>query len=290
MAGRLCALAGRNGKRECELKAVWLRRTTGLLVVFALLFAACSTAETPTEEVEDNPADLTATVEAAATPTPVEPTLTPDPFPDEGPWAVTFETDDGVLLTGTVYGKSTIGLVLVPMYPGGQDGWRPFAQAAAEAGYRALTLDLRGYDESEGNADLLDGPLDVAAAAAFLRAYGSETIFVFGSGEGGVLAAQYAVENTTIAGLAVLSSQQTYNELSLTDSDLAGLAIPSLWVAARQDMAHDIETMADLAGGPGQDVWIYEGSSLHGTYIFEGADGGDLIRRLLDFVAVVSEG
>jgi hypothetical protein len=46
--------------------------------------------------------------------------------------------------------------------------------------------------------------------------------------------------------------------------------------------------MSALAGSAKKDLWIYEGSSLHGTYIFDGADGPDMQRRLLEFVAAVT--
>ena len=53
-------------------------------------------------------------------------------------------------------------------------------------------------------------------------------------------------------------------------------------------MTQNTEEMYDLAGGSDKDMWMYEGSSLQGTFIFDGADANDLRTRLLDFVARVT--
>ena len=46
--------------------------------------------------------------------------------------------------------------------------------------------------------------------------------------------------------------------------------------------------MSALVGSTDNELWIYEGSSLHGTYIFEGSDGPDMTQRLLTFVSRVT--
>ena len=226
---------------------------------------------------------------ANPTPTNAQPTATPEePFPGDGPWEVTFQTADGVTLEGVLYGKGSIGIVLAPGYPGEQAGWAAFAQAAAAQGYRALTFDLRSYGPSRGDHSLADTPADLAAALAFLREQGVVSIVLMGAGEGGIAAIRVASQESGVAGLVVISSPRAIEGLEATDADLQALRLPSLWIGARTDMEQAVEDMAKTAGGSDVEVWIYEGSSLHGTYLFEGADGPDLQRRLLEFVARVT--
>jgi hypothetical protein len=219
---------------------------------------------------------------SAAEPTSPPPTATV-PFEGEGPWEADFETADGVALHGTLFGgEADTGIVLAPNYPGGAAAWHAFAEAAAERGYRALAFDLRGQGESGGEADLAAAPDDVAAAAAFLRERGAERIILMGGGEGAMAAVLAAASGEDIAGLAAISPMREYGGMAVTEADLAGLSAPSLWIGARTDMTQDAEGMAGQAGGE-PEIWIYEGSSLHGTYILEGIDAPDLTERLLDF-------
>ena len=161
-----------------------------LLLILSLLgclgLAACSSPQPqpPTTEpvsdsapTEEAPA---ATVEAPTTaPTPEE------PFPGDGPWSVTFVTEDGLTLHGTVFGKGAAGIVLAPMYIGGPDAWFPFAQMLSENGYRVLTFDYRGYGESEGSRDVTQAAVDVTAAVDFLKANDVSPMVIIGAGIGG---------------------------------------------------------------------------------------------------------
>jgi pimeloyl-ACP methyl ester carboxylesterase len=217
------------------------------------------------------------------------PTPTPDPFSGDGPWTVTFETEDGETLNGTLFGRGPVDIVLAPDYPGKQEGWVPFAEAAAQSGYRALTFDFRGYADPEDRVEWADSPTDLDTALTFLRAHGGQQFVVMGAGQGGLAAILAAGEHDDVIGLAVLSTPREVNGLDLTNGDLRRIDVPSLWVGARTDLSQSVEEFSDLAGGGDKEMWIYEGSSLHGTFLFQGADQADLIRRLLDFADQVSK-
>lgn len=224
-------------------------------------------------------------------PTIEPPTPTPaDPFPGEGPWPVTFKAADGVNLAGMVYGKGDTAFVLVPMYPGEPVAWEGFANQAAAEGFRALAFDLRGHGESAGEADFTAAPDDIAGALAYLREHGVESIVLVGAGMSTIPAIQAAGEEGAVDGLALLSALREDGGVELTNADLEALAVPTLWLAARVDMTHNTEEMAERAASPVKDVWIYEGTSLRGTYLFEGADAADVTRRLLEFAASVAGG
>jgi alpha/beta superfamily hydrolase len=174
------------------------------------------------------------------------------------------------------------------MYIGGEDAWFSFAQTLAESGYRALTFDYRGFGESEGTRDVTQAPADVTAAVGFLQASEASPVVILGAGIGGSAGAKAASQDATLAGIAAISAPTTFQGLEVADAELSALTIPSLWIGSRNDMTQNTEEMYDLAGSAEKDLWMYEGSSLQGAFIFDGADANDLRTRLLDFVARVT--
>ncbi len=255
---------------------------TGFMVACERLQATTPTA-TP---VEDIPEEVTPSPDPPITP--VAP-ATSELFSGSGPWAVTFVTTDGLTLHGTLYGQGAVGVVLASMYIGDQTEWLPFAEEVAAQGFRVLTFDYRGYNLSAGERNPVSAPTDIAAAIAFLRAYQFEPVILIGAGIGGTAAIKAAAQDGEVAGLAVISAPRSFQGLEVSDADLAALSMPTLWLGARNDMTQTVEEMQALTPTGDSTLWIYEGSSLPGTFIFDGADGPDLQRRLLEFVAHAAE-
>lgn len=238
------------------------------------------TRESPPTSNDDSTQETTSTA-----PTEEQTIETPDvPFPGDGPWEVTFTASDQRMLHGTLFGQGDKTVILSHMYLGDQDDWYDFSQTIVEQGYRVLTFDFRGYGEEGGKRNVVDAPIDLKAAVSFLREHDAEEIILIGAGLGGMASIRVAAEDGDIAGLAVISSPRSFEGLEIADSTLHALTIPSLWLGARNDMTQAVEDMFEQARGSDKELWIYEGSSLHGTFIFEGADGPDLERRLVEFV------
>ncbi len=61
---------------------------------------------------------------------------------------------DGVQLIGHLAGNEGPGIVFAHMYPSDQRSWTAFAHEMAQAGFRTLTFDFRGYGESSGTKDV----------------------------------------------------------------------------------------------------------------------------------------
>ncbi len=264
-----------------------------LFLLISLILAACVT-ETGRDAVPSQQETAIPTEPPTVTPEFAENTASPTSEPDfagDGPWDVTFTTADGVMLVGRLFGHGDDVLVLIPTYPGGQSAWYGFAEVAAAQGYRVLSFDLRGYGASGGDRATISAPDDLAAAVAFLQEHEARRMMLIGAGVGGMAAIKVAAaDEAAFAGLAVISSARAFNGLEISDADLAALTLPSLWIGTRNDMLQQVEEMYELASSAQKELWIYEGSSLHGTYIFEGADGPDLEQRLLAFAArVLSE-
>jgi pimeloyl-ACP methyl ester carboxylesterase len=259
------------------------RRSFAVVAIFFLLIlAGCSSGPDPS--ISTQSVAQTAIAQTAQVQTPTAIPATDDPFPGEGPWPVTITTSDNALLAGTVFGKSGPGVVLAPMYPGGAEDWQTFALTAASQGYRVLTFDLRGYGKSEGERSSTSATMDIVAATSYLKGLGADRITLIGAGVSGTASIKVALEDPSIAALAVISSPRAIGDLSVEDLELSALSQPSLWLAARNDMTNNIEELYNAAGGA-KSLWIYEGSSLQGTFILEGADSQDMQQRLLDLIA-----
>ncbi len=94
------------------------------------------------------------------------------------PQEVSFQTDDGVTIAGSLYlpGRPGPGIVLVHALSRTREDWSAVAARLADAGFVVLTIDLRGHGASapvpEGTSlqDLTKMMADVKAARAFLGA------------------------------------------------------------------------------------------------------------------------
>jgi pimeloyl-ACP methyl ester carboxylesterase len=209
------------------------------------------------------------------------------PFSGEGPWTVAFDTADGITLAGTLFGTGPNTVVLSHMYLDDQSDWHPFARTLEAQGFRVLTFNFRGYGNSGGERDIASAPTDLEAALTFLRSHEDGPTVLIGAGVGGMASIHVAAQDTAISGLAVISAPQQFEGLEVVDSDLSALALPSLWLGTRNDLTHQVETLYEMVPAGNKEIWIYEGSSLHGTFILGGADGSDMERRLLEFTSRV---
>ncbi|MBN1428619.1 MAG: alpha/beta hydrolase [Anaerolineae bacterium] len=255
--------------------------------LFLMLLGACSDGES--QATPQATPSIQETEEAAPT---LQPTLPPTatvPFSDDGPWEINFTTVDDATLYGILYGQGDVGVILAPSYPNGAEGWAPFAEEIAAQGYRVLTFDFRGQGQSKGERSFADAPADLDAAIAVVRENVAERVVLIGAGLGGMASIRAASQNEGVLGLVVISSPRMIEDFEISDQDLSGLKVPSLWLGTRNDMLHNIEDMYEAAGRADKQFWIYEGSSLHGTYILEGADAPDLKQRLLEFIDQVAQ-
>lgn len=275
-----------------------LRPVAALCCVLIALLSACSGNGAPVEQpaveeqsVQPEVVEATSAPAAEGAVQPEEPEAAlpvtdpiEDLFPGEGPWAVPINTADGLVLSATVYGSGNDVIIMAPMYTGQQVGWEPLAVAAGEAGYRAISFDFRGFGQSGGDIDFSQAQTDLTAVVDFAQNTGFSIIAIVGAGEGGTAALQYTIDNGNIPRLAILSSSYEYIDLSLSSDALSSVTIPTLWIAARQDMQHDVIDMSERVGGSPSEIWIYEESSLHGTYLLESLNSEDVQRRILEFI------
>jgi pimeloyl-ACP methyl ester carboxylesterase len=129
--------------------------------------------------------------------------------------AVSLRTEDGGRIHGDIYGQGEAGVVLAHGGRFDKTSWAKQARALAEAGFRVLAIDFRGYGQSvgPGQSDPLAAPLyfDVLAAVRYLRAQGARTVSVVGASMGGGAAGDASIhgEPGEIDRLVLLASRAT---------------------------------------------------------------------------------
>ena len=201
---------------------------------------------------------------------------------------VSFPTQDRGFVTADVYGKGERGVVLAHGWQFNKGSWRKQAQELAQAGFRVLAIDFRGYGQSRGpgQSDPLSAPLhlDVLAAVRYLRKTGAKTVSVVGASMGASAAADAAIE----------SEPDEVDRLVL----LAGTANGSpeklkgrkLFIVSRDDTRGDgvgrlaeIREQYERAREP-KELIILDGSA-HAQLLFETDQGERLMREILRFLS-----
>src|ERR1700682_1226577 len=81
---------------------------------------------------------------------------------------VSFPTQDGGLIYADIYGKGDRGVVLAHGGRFNKESWEKQARTLADAGFRVVAIDFRGYGKSRGpgQADIYTAPLHLDVLAA----------------------------------------------------------------------------------------------------------------------------
>jgi len=204
------------------------------------------------------------------------------------PQRVSFPTQDGGVVYADVYGKGGRGVVLAHGGRFNKESWEKQARALAEAGFRALAIDFRGYGQSRGpgQSEPLGAPLhfDVLAAVRYLRQNGAKTVSVVGGSMGGGAAAEASVE----------AEPGEIDRLVLLGSTGGGkpekLKGRKLFITSRDDIGPgdkprlpEIRADYEKASDP-KELVILDGSA-HAQFIFGTDQGERLMREILRFLS-----
>jgi uncharacterized protein len=209
---------------------------------------------------------------------------------------VTFTTEDGVVLSGHLFGSGSDGIVLSHMYPADQKSWYPTAKQLAAQGYLVLTYDFRGYGSSEGMKQIDHIDSDVLAACQEIAEAGAENVVLIGASMGGTAslkaaaalfasqlsASQTADHTLTVAGVATLSAPVSFQGLSVGKS-LADIYCPLLFIAAKEDAGADGALELERLSSNTGDLEIVSGSD-HGTDLLTGSQTDKVYGLLLKFL------
>jgi uncharacterized protein len=251
-------------------------KATFILILIVLVSTSCSNSVTNetipplSEEILTSPPSPSAT-----------------PFPSE---TVTFTTDDGVMLAGTLFGSGKIAVILAHQGTPGADQktWQPFARLLAERGYTALTFDFRGVGQSKGVLGYGNLWQDVKAAAQFLRERGYNNIVCAGASMGGTACIYNAARDEYIGLIVLASTMQAglgIDTLLINNDDLSKLTLPKLFITAEYDsymVVRDTKRMAELSPDP-KSTLLLPGIQ-HGTSLFDTEAGEELTTSMLEFI------
>jgi pimeloyl-ACP methyl ester carboxylesterase len=152
--------------------------------------------------------------------------------------AVSFRTDDGIELSGRLFGPrhAEAGIVLAHGATVDQSSWYAFADELGKLGYLVLTFDFRGYCPggdagcSGGSKDTNARPTDLHAAIREIRSFGIGRLGLIGSSLGGSAALTVAADEGDKLDLVVALSA-----VSATDDDLQAISAPKLFMAGTAD-------------------------------------------------------
>jgi len=232
------------------------------------LLVACATAPSPT-------------------PTALSPTLAPVTPTSSAPRAVTFATRDGVTLAGTLYGQGETAIIFSNMGDKHPDSWAAMAQAAADAGYLALTYDFRYW--VNGKMDLTLARHvgnDLSAAVDFVRGQGARQVVLVGASLGGMASAKVAAQTQAVAVVIIGSPLNAPSvHLQVEETELQAIHAPKLFITSENDQtveAAALKEMYTLALDP-KELEVYPGTA-HGTDIFKTDHGAALRERILTFI------
>jgi pimeloyl-ACP methyl ester carboxylesterase len=156
---------------------------------------------------------------------------------------VTFESSDGVELSGRLFGPegARVGVVLSHMLPADQSSWFDFAKRLGDGGYRVLTYDFRGYCPggdagcSEGDKNVASIWRDVVGAVRFLHREGVGDVSLVGASMGGTASLVAAQNLQEVRAVVTLSAPLSIEGLAVSGEQLASLSTAKLFIAGLDD-------------------------------------------------------
>lgn len=224
-----------------------------------------------------------------------------EPTPSALRFSVSFETEDGFTIHGTLTSSGSASgplAILLHIYGADRTSWDPLVPDLAAAGFTVLALDQRAHGESiqqrghavrvreiprdEFGAVLRAGVKDVAAALAYLRSRGIATdrVLLVGASYGCSVSLLSAARFEGVRALVLLSPGTNYFGVDVRDV-AKSFAGPLLAVAAEDDgrAASNARTLVAERSGP-TEIVIYP-SGGHGTRLF--APRPELRGLIVDF-------
>lgn len=138
------------------------------------------------------------------------------------------QTSDGISIAATLFPglkEKKSGIVLIHMLGRDRSDWNDFAIQLQEDGFHVLTIDLRSHGESPGDWTRFDAEdfqnmvLDVEAAKNYFKNQDPEmTIKLVGASIGANVVLNYAVKDTEIESIALLSPGLDYRGVKTKDA------------------------------------------------------------------------
>lgn len=194
----------------------------------------------------------------------------------DNPQDLSFQSDDGVNLEGTLYGSSDCGAVLTPQINQERGSWESQATQLADQGYVAFAIDV---DEDDRPASIL-GAVDILQ-----KEQNIDRLVLVGASIGGEasVVANARSDSEAVQGVVALSPGG--------GTDYAGdLTGHKLFVASEDDDSRFVETTETLYENSSEpkEMRIFSGSA-HGQGLFETEHGDDLFEEIEALLGTVCD-
>lgn len=196
-----------------------------------------------------------------------------------GASSVQITTVDGLTLDARLWDRGPARLVIY-LHEFREDQsawWREASEGTSQAS--ALTLDLRGHGESEGDHEDVEGMVrDVEAAIAFAREHGFRRVMLVGAGMGAAVAIVAAVEvpDVTVVGLSAPADFDAMDTVAVVELVADRVQL----IAMRDDIsaADSLHRFRSLPNVDSTMARLYPGRG-HGVEILDGTSGSDVRER-----------
>jgi pimeloyl-ACP methyl ester carboxylesterase len=148
---------------------------------------------------------------------------------------VTLKAADGAAVQAEASGEGKQGVVLVPDDAGAPADWDAVREHLAGKGFPVVAVGLRGSPGARDEATWAKTPADVAAAVAWLRGRGVQTVTVVGAGLGGAVALHAAAVDEHVTSVVLVGPKLGAPGLRITEDLAAYGTRPLLLVASATD-------------------------------------------------------
>jgi dienelactone hydrolase len=198
---------------------------------------------------------------------------------------VSFPTPDGYRLHADLYGKGSRGLILAHGGRFNKESWHKQAEVFAQAGFRVLAIDFRGYGQSQAGSQTTDDKHypDVLTAVRYLHNAGVKSVSIVGASMGGDAAGDAAAESDLgeIDRIVLLGSEggdspermKGRKLFIVTRDDRSGYGPRLPGITEHYRKAPDPKKLVVLEG------------SAHAQFIFDTDQGPRLMQELLSFLS-----
>jgi len=200
---------------------------------------------------------------------------------------VTFHSDDGRTVTGTVYEASHVpapAVVLVPTLGHPRDEWQAIAQHFADQNITALTIDLPGATAPDDAKALAGWSVVVRASVNWLTSQSTvrpSGIAAVGASLGGTLAATAAAADPRIRAVAIISPSEEFRGVRIESSLKQVGSRPVLFVVSRRDPYAVRSARGLTKDAPGPRETFFGDAASHGVPLLTAEP--DLARMLVEW-------
>jgi pimeloyl-ACP methyl ester carboxylesterase len=198
---------------------------------------------------------------------------------------IRFKAADGTRLAGYRLGQGKTAVLLAHQSRGDACQWGSYSKRLAKLGYTVISIDFRGYGDSQYRLGRAAGrlPADVAAAAKVARARGARKVFAVGASMGGtvVLAAGTSIR-PQLNGVVSLSGPAVFSyvdALKMTPK----LTVPVLYVVAKSDadFAVDAQKLYDATASSDKGLHVLPAGGHGVDLVRPGAQGRTLVEQFI---------